>query len=159
MCNIFMYFLQCNRTALHLASVKGHRDIVQILLNSNVDPNISYCSVSVHCVQRLLHFTRFISKSYFQKYMNMAIRIVYVNLLFQSFVSIELTTIVSVSYQQMWPIIIVHIFESIFVFIKVQLVYYGISVNVVMIVLVVSSSLYNIYNFILLLNPNEKSKL
>ena len=43
----------------------------------------------------------------------------------------------------MWCVIIVHIFESIFVFIEVQLVSYDICVNVLMIMEVVVLSLYN----------------
>ena len=43
----------------------------------------------------------------------------------------------------MWSVIIVHILGSIFVFIEVQLVSYVICVNVLMIIEVVSISLYN----------------
>ena len=43
----------------------------------------------------------------------------------------------------MWSVIIVHILERIFVFIEIELVSYAIFVNVVMIVDVVFSSLYN----------------
>ena len=43
----------------------------------------------------------------------------------------------------MWCVIIVHIFESIFLFIEVQLVSYDICVNVLMIMEVVVLSLHN----------------
>ena len=58
----------------------------------------------------------------------------------------------------MWYVIIVHIFESIFVFIEVQVVCFAICVNVLMIMGVVSS-LSNTNNFILLLNPTQQPKL
>ena len=89
----------------------------------------------------------------------MDIRVVYVNLLLQSFVNKELTNIVSVSISvdvvsynstYLWKI---------FVYIDIQLVWYAICVTVMMIMRMVSSLLYNTYNFILLLNPTQNLKL
>ena len=43
------YFIQSQRTALHIASENGDSDIVRLLLQSQADPNI--CDqVSVYCI-------------------------------------------------------------------------------------------------------------
>ena len=46
---MLVYFLKYQQTALYVASNGGYCDIVQILLNSNADPNI--CDVvSLYCL-------------------------------------------------------------------------------------------------------------
>ena len=74
----------------------------------------------------------------------MAIRIVYINLLFNlSLLKDKQTQSVSAISRYCLLLYIVHILESIFLFIEVQLVFYVICVNVLMTMEVVLLSLYN----------------